>query len=87
MVSALSQGVPALGTVWSHKYQMLFKEYGFSEGCVPVQSDPEQLIDKIDFLLDSEKSRNLRENLVQVNERLRIRSEKMWQDVFDCIMN
>jgi colanic acid/amylovoran biosynthesis protein len=87
LVSALSQGVPALGTGWSHKYEMLFKEYGFSEGCISVQSEPEHLRNKIDFLIDPEKSRNLRESLIQVNKHLRTSSEKMWQDVFDCIMN
>ena len=85
LVSALSQGVPALGTSWSHKYEMLFKEYEFSEGLVSIHSDSKELGERINLILDREKSAGLRANLNQVNKRLRKLSEKMWNEVFECI--
>lgn len=85
LVSALSQGVPALGTSWSHKYETLFEEYGFNEGLVSVHSDSKELFERIDLILDPEKSKKLRVDLSQVNDRRLKLSERMWTDVFDCI--
>jgi polysaccharide pyruvyl transferase WcaK-like protein len=85
LVSALSQGVPALGTGWSHKYEMLFKEYGFDDGCMSVQSNSEELYRKIDLLLDPQESKMLREKLAQSSENLKKSTEGMWRDVFDYI--
>lgn len=87
MVSALSQGVPALGKSWSHKYEMLFKDYGFNDGLVSVPGDLKSLYDKIDFILDLQKSKPVRENLVVAAEQLKRASEDMWQQVFNCIQS
>ncbi|MFO8054916.1 MAG: polysaccharide pyruvyl transferase family protein [Bacteroidales bacterium] len=43
LVSALSQGVPALGTGWSHKYEMLFRDYDFPEGIINVTAREQEI--------------------------------------------
>jgi colanic acid/amylovoran biosynthesis protein len=85
LVSALSQGVPAIASGWSHKYQLLYEEYG----C------PELLIADLDFeskakpriqQLMNEDSRNaivdklLESSTIQVNK-----SKLMWREVMDLI--
>ena len=48
LVSALSQGIPALATGWSHKYQMLFEDYGFLDGLLDVNMPIDELHKKMD---------------------------------------
>lgn len=85
LVSALSQGVPSLATGWSHKYQMLFKDYGFEDGLLDVTANEKEIYKKIDLVIE-EKSRSHIENSIGKNGiRLKKESEKMWNQVFSII--
>jgi polysaccharide pyruvyl transferase WcaK-like protein len=84
LVSALSQGVPALATGWSHKYEMLFKDYEFDEGILNIQ-DLDDAREKIDMILDLDYSEAIRAKLKAQSESLKAQSEKMWNEVFSLI--
>lgn len=85
LVSALSQGVPSLGTGWSHKYRMLFKDYGFEEGLIDVQVEQNVLREKIDLVTDAKSSQQIRAELVRQTVELNKRSLQMWSKVFRVV--
>ena len=83
LVSALSQGVPALATGWSHKYQMLFEDYGFPEGLVQVTGDEAEIKRKLDLVTD--ESARIAALIQARTAELKQQSEQMWQQVFEVI--
>ncbi len=83
LVSALSQGVPALATGWSHKYQMLFEDYGFPEGLIEVTTDEAEIERKIDLVTDD--AERIRALIQARTDQLKQQSERMWQEVFAVI--
>lgn len=85
LVSSLSQSVPSLATGWSHKYQRLFEDYGFSEGLVSVNESDAALHKKIDLIIDPHTSEHLRKRLADKSNDLKCLSEEMWKRVFAVI--
>ncbi len=85
LISALSQGVPALGTGWSHKYEMLFSDYGFPEGLVDLGSAPSDLANLTRPLLDDAETSALGRRLSMAAEAQKALAEAMWVQVMDTI--
>lgn len=85
LVSALSQGIPALATGWSHKYEMLFKDYGFPEGMLSVNSDQQEIQGKIDLLLSESSREGLRKNLRETSAIQKQGASRMWDEVLTLI--
>lgn len=85
LVSALSQGVPAVATGWSHKYTELFEDYGFPEGLLSVDDDAARIDAMLDRLLDADARAAISMRLLEHSERLKARSEDMWSSVQSVI--
>lgn len=82
-VSALSQGIPNLGTSWSHKYEQLFSEYGVSDLLIAPVADENELVTLLSSLFDGEQ---LYLNKIETNAiKYKEVTEEMWSTVKDII--
>ena len=82
LVSALSQAVPAVGTSWSHKYEMLFEDYNCSDYLVDLEKNMKEVVQA------ALKNHDL------ITQELAVRglklckdSEKMWYEVDNVIFS
>lgn len=78
-VSALSQGVPCIGTSWSHKYRHLYADYSCTEWLVGLDAD-EQMLEKLISRCDSDE---LKSSLQQHSAKLQALAANMWREVAD----
>lgn len=79
LVNALSQGVPAAATGWSHKYQYLMQEYACEDFLVSMDAEAEKQQAEIRALV--EKRESLRERIETAGIVQRQRTEEMWSEV------
>ena len=85
LVSALSQGVPAVATGWSHKYKELFDDYSFPEGVLSINEDFSNMRVMLEKLVNKETNQAISMQLLQRSARLKALSEAMWVDVQSVI--
>ncbi|MFP4540354.1 MAG: polysaccharide pyruvyl transferase family protein [Opitutales bacterium] len=81
LVSCLSQGTPAIGTSWSHKYNGLFAEYGFEQFLLSPLDEISTVDARVDDLLQAESHRSLRAQLEMHAASRKAEVEAMWRDV------
>lgn len=80
LVSALSQGVPSIATSWSHKYKMLFEDYGCGELILSVMASDEQVEEALSATL-GERRDELVNTISSSSASLIEASNKMWDKV------
>ncbi|MGI0480994.1 polysaccharide pyruvyl transferase family protein [Geminocystis sp. CENA526] len=85
LVSALSQGVPSIGTGWSHKYQMLFQEYSFEEGLIDILGEEKIYRNILEKLTTETTRQDIAQKLKIKSEQLKDASEQMWHNIFTLI--
>jgi colanic acid/amylovoran biosynthesis protein len=84
LVAALSQGVPAFGTSWSHKYPALFSDYEFRQGLLDT-ADLSNAIQVVTDALSEPQYSTHRSHLRAKADELSKQSGQMWSDVFQTI--
>lgn len=85
LVSALSQGVPSLGTGWSHKYAMLFHDYGFDDGLLDSTTSYKEIYKKIDMIIDPDSRQEIQSVIIARSREFKKLSEEMWSMVFELL--
>lgn len=81
LVSTLSQGVPCLGTGWSHKYQMLFEDYNCPECLVSPLDSEEKVYNTIDTIVE-EPLRSALINRINIGSiKQKELANQMWKEV------
>jgi polysaccharide pyruvyl transferase WcaK-like protein len=81
LVSALSQGVPALGLGWSHKYEMLFDDYGCGDHVVAPTLAPAQLEQHLRTLTEDPTRSKIVDLLQRHAAAERARTRAMWSEI------
>lgn len=79
LLSGLSQGVPCIGTGWSHKYQELFADYQSPNWLVNLDCGLGELDALIATILASRSAHS--ERLMSCAEQISERVDIMWNDV------
>jgi colanic acid/amylovoran biosynthesis protein len=81
LVNALSAGVPALGTGWSHKYEHLMADFGCPELLVGAGITDGALQESLDAILVEPARRSIIERLRAATRRQVEQTDAMWRDV------
>jgi colanic acid/amylovoran biosynthesis protein len=80
IVSALAQGVPVLGTSWSHKYEELFAAYDCSEQLISLDHELD-VETHVDRLIETNARQALAQRIAARAEHHKAEVEQMWQSV------
>lgn len=81
LASALNCGVPTLATSWSHKYEELFRDYGLSDGILPLE-DTKKAVAKVFSLMDTNNNENIRRHLFMQVPKIKAQTREMWNNIW-----
>jgi len=81
LISAFSQGVPCVGAGWSHKYKILFKDYGCSNLLVNLNNNSQKILDLLDLLINETKRTEIIQNINYNADIQKTLARQMWDEV------
>jgi colanic acid/amylovoran biosynthesis protein len=85
LMGALSQGVPSIGTSWSHKYEMLFDEYGCPDQLLSTSADEEHIRTVVHQAVGPDRDA-LARRVQNRAKALKQQTTSMWKRV-DAVLN
>jgi colanic acid/amylovoran biosynthesis protein len=82
LVAALSQQVPAVAVGWSHKYEMLFRDFGLQDFVfTSADESVDVLLERVTTLTDTAANAAYRREIGRRLDTFRIANTTMWDDV------
>lgn len=78
LVGALSQNVPSIAIGWSHKYEMLLREYDCEEMLIDINAGVDSVISKLDILVGDGRSQ-LQQRISSASDKQKQKVRDMWQ--------
>lgn len=87
VASSLTQGVPCLATSWSHKYELLFNDFGQAEMVLNLQDDFAKSVDKVKGLLEATTNRAASEHLTERKQDIQTTNREMWEAIWAYFKN
>ncbi|WP_439583475.1 polysaccharide pyruvyl transferase family protein [Dyadobacter bucti] len=85
--SALNQGVPCLSTSWSHKYELLFKDFEINNSILDLEDPIEISLNKIKAYLDPVSNKKIREHLEVKKVAIKDSVDRMWNDIWSFVQS
>lgn len=81
LISSLSSGTPVLGMSWSHKYDMLFQEFGHTPYLLKLPLPEAEVRTRLRELLNSDSGAEIRRRLLAHSNEKKLRVREMWDQV------
>lgn len=84
-ISSISQCTPTIGTSWSHKYELLFQDYGCSDMLLPSTSSLDEMQEAINIFVNSDARDDLVKRLELAAQRQKAEVREMWSLIHAAI--
>jgi polysaccharide pyruvyl transferase WcaK-like protein len=85
VASALNSGVPCLANSWSHKYELLFKDFGQHDMILDIKSPFENTKEKIDEVFDPINYSKIKKELENLANDNRKNNLDMWERIWNFV--
>ncbi|RJR33288.1 MAG: polysaccharide pyruvyl transferase family protein [Deltaproteobacteria bacterium] len=85
LATAMYCGKVAIGTGWSHKYNMLYKEFEFEDGIIDLDITDSQLDRKLAYITDAEMRNQLAASFLELTNKQKQHVHNMFEEIADLI--
>lgn len=85
VASALSQNIPVIATSWSHKYELLYKDFNLTPIIAKTNENFDLLNQKIENLLLHENNQDVRDHLRSHHQEIESLNRTMWRETWKIL--